>query len=62
MTPTAFREARRRLGLGTPRLAALLGVNPRTVRRWERGEQDIPRMAALLLAWLAYDERPQLPV
>ena len=30
------------MGLGTEELATLLGVSPRSVRRWKTGEADIP--------------------
>lgn len=41
---TAWREHRR---YSSAALAELLGVHPRTVRRWERGETPVP-------AWLRH--------
>lgn len=37
------------LGLTTGRLAALLGVDVRTVQRWIAGERDVPEPAWRLL-------------
>ncbi len=50
MTPTQLKEARHKLGLSASGMARALSdpdgdsppVNPRTVRRWESGGQDIP--------------------
>lgn len=42
MTAAEFRTIREWLGLTGDALAAWLGVNPRSVRRWEQGEQPIP--------------------
>lgn len=38
MTPQELREARERAGLTLARLAGILGVSHRTVKRWENGE------------------------
>lgn len=35
MTPTDFAQARRTLGLSASQLGRVLGVDPRTIRRWE---------------------------
>ena len=59
MTPAEVLAARRELGLSQRALARFLGVGFRTVQRWEYGQQDIPEMASMLLAWLAWDERPE---
>lgn len=42
MTAAEFRTVREWLGLTGDALAAWLGVNPRSARRWEQGEQPIP--------------------
>ena len=51
MTPAQLKSARRKLGLSVTELAQALGhtkapgkppIDPRTVRRWEDGTQDIP--------------------
>jgi DNA-binding transcriptional regulator YiaG len=43
MTPDDFRSAQRALGLSDRELAEFLCVDVRNVRRWKRGENDIPR-------------------
>jgi DNA-binding transcriptional regulator YiaG len=51
MTPTELREARRKLGLGTGKLAKALRMGEhgaRTIRRWEAGA-PIPGMAAVAI-------------
>jgi DNA-binding transcriptional regulator YiaG len=50
--PAKFRQARRHLGLSATRFAALIGVNERQVRRWEREEAPLSRMADLLLSMM----------
>ncbi|MGW2689807.1 helix-turn-helix domain-containing protein [Streptomyces sp. NPDC001414] len=42
LTAAEFRIAREYLGLSGDHLAKLLGVNPRTLRSWEQGRDDIP--------------------
>ncbi len=42
MTPAEFRAARHRLGYSHRQTAAMLRVDPRTVRRWEAGPEDVP--------------------
>ena len=42
MTASAFQAARHELGLTIEALAERLGVDPRTVRRWQSGEREIP--------------------
>ena len=39
-------------GLSQAKLAALLGVKPLAVSRWERGERGIPALLPLALAGL----------
>ena len=46
MTPTEFRAALARIDISQQAWARLWGLNPRTVRRWIRGEQDIPLWVA----------------
>ncbi len=50
MTPDELRAALARLGLSQQALARHWGVNPRTVRRWALGEQDIPPWVPFALA------------
>ena len=62
MTPDEHRALRKGvLDMSTDVEARLLGANPRTVQRWETGEQDISRLAVRLLRLLAL-EREQGPV
>ena len=56
MTPEEFREAREKLGLSVGklalRLALRLGVDVRTVRRWQNGHHDIPTPVAVAIIGL----------
>ena len=53
MTPDDLRSARRTLGLTCQALAEALGVNERTIRRWEKGKCRIPGAALLVITgWL----------
>ncbi len=61
MTPAQFREARLKLGLSIRRCAADLGRAPRSIQRWESGELPVPTAEALLMAWLAFDVKPDIP-
>jgi len=50
VTPTEFKEARRKLGLTAQGLATAVQVaDGRTVRRWEAGDRDIPGPVIVLL-------------
>lgn len=49
MTPAEIKAARASFGLSQAAFADLIGVNPRTVRRWESGETAVPRRAARLV-------------
>lgn len=51
-----FRFFRHTLGMTGASLAALLGVAPDTVSRWERGERDVDRLAWATVAGLVLDE------
>jgi transcriptional regulator with XRE-family HTH domain len=58
MTPTEFKAARLRLGLGTPRMARVLGVGHSTILRWQTGQSPVPHdVATRLAAILADPER-----
>ena len=53
MNPDDFRTARRSLGMTWKQLAERLGVNWRTVARWEAGHSPVSPTAARLMAeWL----------
>lgn len=53
MTPFELKQARRALGLSAERFARVVGVESgRTVRRWEKGERDIPGPVLILLAFM----------
>lgn len=63
---TRLRQARRSRGLSQERLAHLVGVVSRTVRRWESGDSDphvadVVRLADVLEcpgAWLVFGTGP----
>jgi len=62
MTPAEFRAARERLGLTRPQLARLLGVDARSVARWEadgtvQSRQPSP-LVCRVLRWLLAGFRP----
>lgn len=48
-TPKRFRELRESMQMSQAQLAEYLGVNTRTVGRWELGRTRIPRSCWLLL-------------
>lgn len=58
MTPAEIKEARQKLGLSAPQLAALLDTDPQTIRRMEQSEtaktfrSPAPRMVRLIRAYL----------
>ncbi len=52
LTPDDHRALRTRLGLTAGAEARLLGVDPRTVRRWDLGERDVPPPVRRLLMLL----------
>lgn len=60
MTPAELRAALDRLGLSQSGAARLWGMNPRTVRRWLAGEQDIPAWVPFALAGTKMDGTPKL--
>ena len=60
MTPADLKAARKALGLSAVGFARLVGVQSgRTVRRWERGDRDIPGTVERLLEALAEMGREQ---
>ena len=52
MTASEFQAARRALGVSIEGLAERLGVEPRTVRRWQSGDRKVPSQAAAALRGL----------
>jgi len=55
MTPEQFKRARRVLGLSAKGMAEALGMGPtsgRTIRRWERGDRDIPGPAIVAVRYM----------
>jgi DNA-binding transcriptional regulator YiaG len=52
MTPDQYRIAIETLGLSQVAAAKLLGVDPRTSRRWACGERDVPAPAERFLRYL----------
>ncbi len=49
MTPHQFRTVITKVGLSQVQAAHVLGVTPRTARRWALGEVKVPSPAAKLL-------------
>ena len=62
MTPTEFRTAREGLGLSINQLAEVLGVEPRTIRKWEATSGDNARppnpIASRVMQWFQDGFRP----
>ena len=56
MTASAFQAARHALGMTIEALAERLGVEPRTVRRWQSGERKVSRQAVEALRGLVQAE------
>ncbi len=52
LAPEELREWRLRYDLTQDELAGLLGVHPKTISFWERGERRIPLYLSLLLDYL----------
>lgn len=52
MTPDAIRAELHRQGLSQVGAAHLIGVDPRTMRRWVDGTRDMPAPACRLLLLL----------
>lgn len=52
MMADEFKDARWQLRLNQKELAAVLGVHPVTVNRWEKGNKTIPRIAELAMLGL----------
>jgi hypothetical protein len=58
MNAEKLEQSLRHLGLTQADLAAHLGVTPRSVRRWQAGEQQIPHWVQEIIAvWLQLHER-----
>jgi transcriptional regulator with XRE-family HTH domain len=49
MSPQEYRDALAALGLTQAAAAKLLGVDPRTSRRWALGERKIPKLVEIVL-------------
>jgi len=61
VTPDELRRIRKRLGLSQSRFAALLGVHPVTVRKWEAGMQGMAHTADRLIRLLAEQQKARTP-
>ncbi len=59
MTSTAFRSALARLQMTQRAFAAYCGSDERTVRRWAKGDQDIPRWVPVMVGLM---ERGRVPM
>ena len=49
MTPQRFRKLRESMDYSQAQLGKLMDTSGRTVRRWENGEIQIPKMAEMAL-------------
>ena len=60
MTPTQFKQARRKLGLSATQLGHILNSDPRTVRRWESESDTRPvnPIAMQVMQWMLDGYRP----
>lgn len=62
MTPSDLREILEARGMSQQALARLLGVNPRTVRRWvEFDRERLPELAIMRLRLAKLDKPAQKP-
>lgn len=63
MTPSEFKQARRKLGLTLSQLSKILGVDERTIRKWEADHGKSARapnpVAANVMRWMMQDGRPK---
>ena len=61
MTPEQLRNARQALGLTGVQLAAVLGVDARTYRRYELADTPIPKVTALAVRLLLLTDPERWP-
>ena len=60
-TPTIFRERRKELGLSSARLAKMIGVKTRIIRRWG-ADVNPPQIVCMILGEMKRRrKRPTLP-
>lgn len=59
MKPRDIDAMRQRLSLKQSDLAAIMGVNVRTIKRWERGIMCMPHPASVMLDMIDSGELPQ---
>lgn len=60
VTASELKELRTSAGLSQPALAALVGVSPNTIARWERGELAMsPTSQVALRCVLTHSRRPK---
>lgn len=62
MTPEEFKQRRKSLDITQQELADMWGHDARTIRRWESGQTEIPKLAwwgldMLEMAWRVSIER-----
>lgn len=60
LTPTQFKQARRKLGLSASELGHILNTDPRTVRKWEQEDGTRPPnpIACRVVEWMLNGYRP----
>ena len=61
MDTKRLKAARILLGMSQPEFGRLLGVNSDTVSRWETGKTPVPKTADMLLEWLVWEQKPDVP-
>ena len=60
LTPTQFKEARRKLRLSASQLGHILNTDPRTIRKWEdeSGTRPPNPIACRVVEWMLNGYRP----
>lgn len=56
MSGNEFRKVRKAMGLKQNELGSLMDVSERGIRRWEKNEVRIPKIAELALLYLAKEK------
>jgi predicted transcriptional regulator len=52
LTPTQFKTIRHKLGLSISQMADAIGVDERTIRRYESGDREIGKPVQILLEYI----------
>ena len=54
MTPSRFKQIRHSLGLSISQMANAIGVEERTIRRYESGDREIGKPVQILLRYISF--------